>query len=243
MRILRRILAAGALLAAYAGPAEAFTMSATPAEVAALPAYCTARLSEIGSFSVQGMELRPGPGEIERWKAELGTSYVYVHHMCGGMILIQRGRLSVDRVQRARDLDRALYETNWTYERVPVSDPFFAVAATQMGLVHRARKEYRQALEYFQLAIDKYPRYASSYQGGALALEEQGKLDDAKAILEKGLQGTEGQSADIHYSLGLLNLKLKQLDDAEHHARRAYELGYPLPGLRNKLAAAGRPIS
>jgi hypothetical protein len=42
--------------------------------------------------------------------------------------------------------------------------------------------------------------------------------------------------------MGLLYLKMKRLDEAEKHGRRAYELGYPLPALKNKLAAAGRPI-
>lgn len=217
-------------------------MKATPAEVAALPAYCAARLSEINTFGVQGMELRQVPGEIQRWNAELGKGYLYVHHMCGGMILVQRGRFGTDRLQRSRDLDSALAEIRFTYERVPQADPFFAVVATQMGLAHRARREYAQALEYFALAMDKQPRYAGSYQSAALTLEERGNLDEARAVLERGLQGTEEQSADIFYSLGLLCLKLKQLDEAERYGRRAYELGYPLPGLRNKLAAAGRPI-
>ena len=57
-----------------------------------------------------------------------------------------------------------------------------------------------------------------------------------------GNEATGGDSPEIHYFLGLAYLNLKDLDLASEHARRAYDLGYPLPGLRNKLAAAGRPI-
>jgi Tfp pilus assembly protein PilF len=49
-------------------------------------------------------------------------------------------------------------------------------------------------------------------------------------------------SAEAHYNLGLLEVELGDLDSAVVHAARAYELGFPLPGLRRKLAAAGRDL-
>jgi len=37
-------------------------------------------------------------------------------------------------------------------------------------------------------------------------------------------------------------MDLKDFPAAQDHARRAYELGYPLPGLRDRLARAGHPL-
>jgi tetratricopeptide (TPR) repeat protein len=50
-------------------------------------------------------------------------------------------------------------------------------------------------------------------------------------------------SADAHYNLGLIYLEMSQFDKAREHARIAYAAGYPLPGLRKKLAQAGYALS
>ena len=44
------------------------------------------------------------------------------------------------------------------------------------------------------------------------------------------------ESAELHYNKGLVHYELGQYDKAEHHADQAYTKGYPLPGLRKKLA-------
>lgn len=49
-----------------------------------------------------------------------------------------------------------------------------------------------------------------------------------------------GESAENHYHLGMLNLESADLNAGVAHATRAYDLGYPLPGLREKLLALGR---
>lgn len=46
-------------------------------------------------------------------------------------------------------------------------------------------------------------------------------------------------SPDIQYNLGLAYFDRKEYDLSAVHAQRAYALGYPLPGLRNKLQAVG----
>ena len=58
-------------------------------------------------------------------------------------------------------------------------------------------------------------------------------------------EGLGAQGADFYYNRGLLEIDLGNLDKASEYADRAYALGHPLPGLRDKLkrarAAAGRP--
>lgn len=50
----------------------------------------------------------------------------------------------------------------------------------------------------------------------------------------------EASSSDAHYNLGLLYFNTKRFDEARKHAVAAYDAGYPLPGLRNKLISAGQ---
>lgn len=58
------------------------------------------------------------------------------------------------------------------------------------------------------------------------------KLEEASAL--------DGNDANIHYNLGLAYFDLKQYDKSLAGAHRAYALGFPLPGLRDKLKRAGK---
>ncbi len=44
----------------------------------------------------------------------------------------------------------------------------------------------------------------------------------------------------INYNLGLLYVKKKDYEQARTHAKKAYDQGFPLPGLRNQLIQAGK---
>ncbi|KIO49480.1 tetratricopeptide repeat protein [Nitrosospira sp. NpAV] len=44
----------------------------------------------------------------------------------------------------------------------------------------------------------------------------------------------------INYNLGLLYAQKKDYGQARTYAKKAYELGFPLPGLKNKLMEAGK---
>jgi tetratricopeptide (TPR) repeat protein len=48
------------------------------------------------------------------------------------------------------------------------------------------------------------------------------------------------ENANINYNIGLLYLKKKNYEQSVVYARKAYGLGFPLPGLRNKLKNAGK---
>jgi tetratricopeptide (TPR) repeat protein len=49
-----------------------------------------------------------------------------------------------------------------------------------------------------------------------------------------------GEDPNLQYNLGLAYFDLKQYDKSLEHAQKAYKLGFPLPGLRNKLQQAGK---
>jgi tetratricopeptide (TPR) repeat protein len=120
--------------------------------------------------------------------------------------------------------------------------PLYAEIATHLGTVARTGGDAATALDYFRIAMETHPEYPGGYQGAALVLQDQGKVAEAIDVLLSGNEAAAGGSAEIHYFLGMAYLKQKNLDKAAEHAKVAYSLGYPLPGLRNKLARAGRSI-
>lgn len=70
-------------------------------------------------------------------------------------------------------------------------------------------------------------------------LLQKGKADEGVKKLEEALV-LAGDNANIHYNLGLAYFELKDYDKALASAHKAYQLGFQLPGLRNKLEKAGK---
>jgi len=49
-----------------------------------------------------------------------------------------------------------------------------------------------------------------------------------------------GDDPNLHYNMGLVYFDLKDFPRSLEHAHKAYSLGFPLPGLKNKLQKAGK---
>jgi len=74
---------------------------------------------------------------------------------------------------------------------------------------------------------------------GNYLLKLGGRLDDAIEQYHEALW-LRPENANINYNIGLLYLKKKDYELAIIHAKKAYELDFPLPGLRNKIMKTGK---
>ena len=72
-----------------------------------------------------------------------------------------------------------------------------------------------------------------------ITLLKAGQRDQAIQELHKA-DAMLPDNANVNYNLGLAYLDAKDYDKALTHAKRAYELGFPLPGLRDQLKKAGK---
>jgi tetratricopeptide (TPR) repeat protein len=72
-----------------------------------------------------------------------------------------------------------------------------------------------------------------------LHLVRIGNSKDGITKLESALS-LSGDDPNILYNLGLAYFELKQFDKSLEYAKQAYSLGFPLPGLKNKLLKAGK---
>ncbi len=75
----------------------------------------------------------------------------------------------------------------------------------------------------------------------AYYLQKVGRLDEAEKWYRRVIEA-DPKASEAYYNLGLLLVDSGRLDDAVTVAKKAYSLGYPLPGLKNKLEAAGYPL-
>ncbi|GAA5180457.1 hypothetical protein GCM10025771_25000 [Niveibacterium umoris] len=87
---------------------------------------------------------------------------------------------------------------------------------------------------YFQSAINFVPDDGTVRIIYGMHLLRTGNRDEAVKQLEKG-QELSDESPSGHYNLGLAYFELKRYDDALKEAHKAYALGFPLPGLKEKL--------
>lgn len=128
-------------------------------------------------------------------------------------------------------------DLDYTLERFPNHHRALAAMA-RLGL--RARSPQPPGASrsidcYFERALHLNRRDAqvrSTYAAWLLAMQRE---DDALEQLEAVVEA-DPENATAHYNLGLLYLKRKNLNKARVHANQAYARGFPLEGLKNKLA-------
>jgi len=123
--------------------------------------------------------------------------------------------------------------------------------ATETGFEERAEREWERSYRgresqppecYLQRAMHFAP---DDYRVRILAGLYYHRVDehkDARWAYEEAI-AIAPESAEAHYNYGLLLTDMERFEAAREHARRAYELGYPLEGLRRRLASAGHPLA
>ena len=107
-----------------------------------------------------------------------------------------------------------------------------------MGNLSLITHNPEQADRYFKKALSLFPDHAETYAIYGIFLQKQGKLKQAIMQYQRALK-MNPDSSETHYNLGLAFFQLKDFQSAKAHAETAYRLGFPLPGLRNKLISAG----
>lgn len=70
-------------------------------------------------------------------------------------------------------------------------------------------------------------------------LHSAGRANEALKMLQAAVELLP-EDPTVNYNLGLVYFALKDYSAAMRHARVAYDLGFPLPGLKNKLAKVGK---
>lgn len=92
---------------------------------------------------------------------------------------------------------------------------------------------------WFDRAIRFTPNDGSVRLVFGIYLSRKGRPGEAVEQLQAALK-LGGDPANVHYNLGLAYLDLKDYEKSLEHAHTAYELGFPLAGLRNKLKEVGK---
>ena len=91
----------------------------------------------------------------------------------------------------------------------------------------------------FEKAIAINPNVAGTYVTQGVYLHRVKRYREAIASYQRAL-AIDPDSINGHYNLALAYLETKQYDLANQEAQRAYALGAPFPGLRDRLKQSGQ---
>ena len=115
-------------------------------------------------------------------------------------------------------------------------------ALAKLGLRDKTPKPVgaRYSVEcFFDRAIRFKPNHATVRMVYGTYLLKLGQPDKAIDQLNVAVN-LQPEDPTINYNLGLLYAQKKDYGQARTYAKKAYELGFPLPGLKNKLMEAGK---
>lgn len=179
---------------------------------------------------------------VEKWEALIGyDTWPNIHHGCAGMIWILRAERLKGRNQQKFEfaLQNAASEATYSHQRTAPSHPFFVKMAMILARVEYNRGNRARAIAELGKLVELAPEIAETYSVLGAYLFREKRFDEARNILESGIEAVEKPTAEMHYFLGLVLLRKKEYSEARVHAKEAYSLGYPLPGLRNRLRSVG----
>jgi tetratricopeptide (TPR) repeat protein len=108
----------------------------------------------------------------------------------------------------------------------------------QQGKLPRGAKPNQAPDYWFRKAMRFAPHDGTVPLLYAIHLQKLKNFEGALTYYKKA-EKLLPSSPEVHYNLGLLYVDRNDFHLAKLHAKKAYDLGFPLPGLRNKLIRAG----
>ncbi len=229
---------------ACASTANAFNFVPREAEWASWPPHCRARYSVSPAATGTPFYGAVNPAEVQQWQARLTDKvWEHMHHYCAGLAWLQRAQLATSSKSRKSALHAASREVSYTQRHLKPGQPLFPEVTVTAARVSGESGNLQQGINTLERAIAAQPTTPEFYVALYSLQKRAKRLDPAVEALRRGDEATAGKSAEIKYFLGMEAFDRGQKTEAVTFAKRAYELGYPLPGLRNKLQADGYSLN
>jgi tetratricopeptide (TPR) repeat protein len=229
---------------ACASNAHAFNFVPRDAEWASWPPHCKARYSVSPAATGTPFYGAVSPAEVQQWQARLTDKvWEHMHHYCAGLAWMQRAQVATSSQARKSALHAAAREVSYTQRHLQPGQPLFPEVTVAAARVSAESGNLQQGINTLERAIAAQPTTADFYVALYTIQKRADRLEPAVAALQRGDAATAGKSAEIQYFLGIEAFDRGQKTEAVAFAKRAYELGYPLPGLRRKLQAEGYSLN
>jgi tetratricopeptide (TPR) repeat protein len=217
-----------------------FDFTPTQAEFSTWDQRCKLAYSATGSARKSG--LYPNQTKADSTKAlAFAESAGGAWHYCAGVVYLKRAKASSGNLREA-SLKRALSEIQFTARNINKDHSWYPEIYIDMAKVHFEMGDKKAGFDTLRGLLKTHKNNSLSYTALAYYLKRNGDAKAALKVLKQAPENLQAESAELNYFLGWYSLDAGQADEAVQYATRAYQLGYPVPGLRNKLRAQGRII-
>jgi tetratricopeptide (TPR) repeat protein len=159
-------------------------------------------------------------------------------HFCAGVIYLQRAG-STSGQEREGNLKRAVAEMRFTINKIEPHHPWYPEMHIDFARAHYTSGLKKEAFSILQRLITTHPTHSLPYTALAYYLKRENQLEQAIAVLQKAPELLLNESAELNYFLGWYLMEADDAEAAVSYAKRAYALNYPVPTLRQRLAAKG----
>ena len=159
-------------------------------------------------------------------------------HYCGGVVKLSRAKLAMSREERHRILNSAINDINYSFVQIDHKDPWAAEMATSLAEAYMELEEWQASFKILDNILTLQPTNSRALSMYGLVHYRKGNFGSALEYFEKANEVNTVPSAQITYFMGLAALKMGNLKQAQIHAEKAEQLGYPLSGLKRLLSQA-----
>lgn len=205
----------------------------TDLELNGLPAFCRIAFqgtSYSGTVSPDRLLSPDNSASMRKSLASLGIPGA--HHFCYGLVQLRRadsGRGSYS---------AAISEFNYSYSRLSLESHQLSYVSSYLGQALYKSGKRKEAENVWNRAIVAQPDRRESYLAFVDALVSEKKYKVALDLLMNYYDKRDVDHADVEHYLAFLFYNLKDLDKARFHVDNAHRLGYPFPGLKEKISEA-----
>jgi tetratricopeptide (TPR) repeat protein len=214
----------------------------TPEEYAAWPEYCRVQFTLHGQLNQVVGGVRYPAGTIDSLRRVIGVPFEGLHHYCASIHFLNRSRVASEATQKQFLLNRAVADLDYSMVRNDTGSPVFPDMAVVASQIRLEQNKAEEALAILKTAITAQPARLEPYVALSLVQRKLGQMKLARDALLEADKISNGKSMEVQYNLGLINLELGDTRAAVENAKKAYGMGYPLPGLKRRLERAGFPI-
>lgn len=230
-------LGIGLVLSTISGQVLAFNLIITEREFLQLSRNC-----QLYYYSAVGKRLPFDPpfSQSDVNAARVDAEYIGgAWHYCGGLVWLNRALVAPDERSKKTAYQQALLEINFTASKTPVGNPMYTEIKVNQAKAYYYNGQRDRSKNLLNSLLAEFPTMTLARIELARQHRLEKKTAQAIQILEKASEKEFAVSADLNYFLGVYHYHEGNFAAAKKYGDQAYKLGYPLPWLKNKLAAKG----
>jgi tetratricopeptide (TPR) repeat protein len=183
-----------------------FTTAAWQSSVAAVGEHWSKNTQLLPQYCKDRAKGAQSP-EFNKWRSTFGEAYIHMHHYCKGVFAEQKAKSTLDQRERARWLMSAASQMQKVSGSCNTGHVLYPELHTRWGWALNEQGQTVEAIQHYQLALKAKRNYTLAYVRLSELYLKANQPDEARKILELGLQARPNSSA--------LKKRLKKLESSE----------------------------